>query len=45
MWCPNRLVALGQKLIYFTDQNEPKGGPHENQLCVFSNSEVNVTNS
>ena len=23
-------VAFGQKLRYFTDQNGPKGGPHEN---------------
>ena len=29
----------------FTDQNEPKGEPHENEFWVFSNSEMNVTNS
>ena len=45
MCCPNRLVAFDQKLRCFTDQNEPKGGPHEMELCVFSNSEINVTNS
>ena len=32
-------VALGQKLRYFTDQLEPKGGPHENEFWVLSNSE------
>ena len=33
------------KLRYFTDQNESKGGPHENEFWVFSNTEMNVTNS
>ena len=28
---------------YFTDQNRPKGGPHENGFWVFSNSEMNAT--
>ena len=37
-------VAFGQKLRYFTDQKGPKGGPHENEFWVFSNSEMNVTN-
>ena len=41
----SELVAFGQKLRYFTDQNGPKGGPHENEFWVFSNSEMNVTNS
>ena len=38
-------VVSGQKLRYFTDRNEPKGEPHENEFWVFSNSEMNVTNS
>ena len=29
---------------YFTDQNGPKEGPHENEIWVFSYSEMNVTN-
>ena len=32
------LVAFGQKLRYFTDQNWLKGGPHENEFWVFSNT-------
>ena len=28
----SELVAFGQKLRYFTDQNGPKGGPHENEF-------------
>ena len=36
-------VAFGKKLRYFTDQNGPKGGPHENKFRVFSNSEMNIT--
>ena len=39
------LVAFGQKLRYFPEQNGPKGGPYENEFWVFSNSEMNVTNS
>ena len=38
-------VASGQKLRYFTDQNGPKRGPHENEFWVLSDSEMNVTNS
>ena len=34
-------VAFGQKLMYFTDQNGLKGGPHENEFWVFSNSKMN----
>ena len=30
---------------YFTDQKGPKGGPHENEFWVFSNSEMSITNS
>ena len=41
----SKSVAFGQKLSYFTDQNGPIGGPHENDFCVFSNSEMNVTKS
>ena len=41
----SELVALVQKLRYFTDQNGPKGGPQESEFLVFSNSEMNVTNS
>ena len=26
------LVAFNQNLRYFTDQNGPKGGPHENEF-------------
>ena len=29
---------------YFTDQNGPTGGPHENEFRAFSNSEMNITN-
>ena len=28
----SKLVAFGQKLKYFTDQNGPTGGPHENEF-------------
>ena len=38
-------VAIGQKMRYFTDQNGRKRRPHENGFSVFSNSEMNVTNS
>ena len=38
-------VAFGQKLWYFTDQNGPKERPHENESWLFSNSEMNITNS
>ena len=38
-------LASGQELIYFTDQNGPKMGPHQNKFGVFSDSEMNVTNS
>ena len=33
------------KLRYFTDQNGPKGRPHENEFWLFSNTKMNVTNS
>ena len=33
------MVAFGPKLRYFTDQNGPKEGLHENEFWVFSNSE------
>ena len=36
-------VAFGQKLWYFTDQNEQRGGPHKNKFRKFSNLEMNVT--
>ena len=29
------LVAFAQKLRYFTDQNGPKGRPHENEFKYF----------
>ena len=32
------------KLRFFTDQNEPKGGPHENEFGLFSNTKMNVIN-
>ena len=38
-------VAFDQKLKCFTDQNELKGEPYENEFWVFSNSEMNATNS
>ena len=40
-------VAFGAKSRYFTDQNRRKGGQglHENEFLVFSNLEMNVTNS
>ena len=28
----------------FTDQNGSKGGPHENEFWLFSNTKINVTN-
>ena len=37
------MVGFDQILRYFTGQNGPKGGPHENKFWVFSNSEVNIT--
>ena len=33
------------KLEYFTDHNRPKEGPRKNDFLVFSNSEMNITNS
>ena len=39
------MVDFGQKLTYFTEQNGPEGGPHENEFWVFSNSKKNITNS
>ena len=39
------MVVFGQILIYLTDQNGPKEGPLENEFWVFSNSEMNITNS
>ena len=30
---------------YFKDQNGSMGGPHENEFWVFSNSEMNITDS
>ena len=27
---------------YFEEQNGPKGGPHENEFRIFSNSEMNI---
>ena len=41
----SKSVAFDQKLMYFTDQNGPKGEPHGNEFWVFSNSEMNVTSS
>ena len=41
----SELVGSDQIFRYFTGQNGPKGGPHENKFSVFSNSEVNITNS
>ena len=41
----SKSVAFGKKFGYFTDQNGPKGGAHENEFRVFSDSEMNVTNS
>ena len=38
-------VAFGHKLRYIPDQNGPRWGPHENEFRIFSNSEMNVTNS
>ena len=33
----SKSVAFGQKLRYFTDQNQPRGEPHENGLWEFRN--------
>ena len=44
VWWAVRMVAFGQKLKYFKDQNGPNGRPHENQFWVVSNSEMNNTN-
>ena len=43
-----RAVGIGNfcpKLRYFTDQNGPDGGPHQNEFWLFSNKKMNVTNS
>ena len=45
VWWGLWIGSFGQKLRYFTDQNGPKGGLHENEFWVFSNSEMNITNS
>ena len=31
-------VAFGEKLWYFTEQNGPKGGPHENEYQIQKSS-------
>ena len=36
------LVAFGH--LYFTDQNGPNGGPHENEFWEFPKLEMNITN-
>ena len=33
------------KFRYFTDQNGPKGGPHENKFWQLSNTKMNIANS
>ena len=38
-------VAFCQKLRYLTDQSGPRWGPNENEFRIFSNSEMNITNS
>ena len=40
--CPNG--QFFPKFSHFTDQNGPKGGPHENQFRLFSNTKINNTN-
>ena len=40
-----RIGSFYPKLSYFTDQNGPKGGAHENEFWLFSNTKINVTNS
>ena len=39
------LNSFRAKIEVFTDQNGPKGGPHKNEFYVFSNLEMNITNS
>ena len=42
------VVQIGSfcwKLRTFTDQNRSNGGPHENELWLFSNTKMNVTNT
>ena len=44
-WCVVRIGSFYPKLKYFTDQNGPNGGPHQNKFWLFSNKKMNVTNS
>ena len=35
--------SLCPELRYFTDQDGPKDGQHENEFWIFSNTKMNVT--
>ena len=45
VWWVVRIGSFCPKLRYFTDQNGPKGGPHQNEFRLFSNTKMNVTNN
>ena len=42
-WCVVQIGSFCPKLRYFSDQNGPKGGPHQNKFWLFSNEKMNVT--
>ena len=45
VWWVVWIGSFCPKLRYFTSQNGPKGGPHENEFWLVSNTKMNVTNS
>ena len=45
MWWVARIGSLCPKFRYFTDQNRPKGEPHESEFWPITNIKMNVTNS
>ena len=47
-WIERGKILISQlsppKFRYFTDQNGPKGQPHENEFWHFPNTKMNITN-
>ena len=45
VWWVVWIGSFCPKLRYFTDQNGPNGGPHQNEFWPFLSIKMNVTNS
>ena len=45
VWWTVWISRFCPKLRYFADQNGSKGGQHENEFWLFSNTKLNVTKS